>query len=197
MYRQFNNNANKIKQFVNCIEMKQKINKGGHGYNCAMFNCLNISGRLSGLSFFRFPKDAERCKLWLRNCGRTIPVPMENLYKNYRICGNHFDSSMFLNDLKNRLQSHAVPKSMDLQKETDSIHVTALILDNHVSSLCNDQDAKIINEDNQKNKEVQTEQLSVTYDKKIQTDCKLSKNSPRKIILKKKINLLHKKITEN
>lgn len=60
MYRQFNNNANKIKQFVNCIEMKQKINKGGHGYNCAMFNCLNISGRLSGLSFFRFPKDAER-----------------------------------------------------------------------------------------------------------------------------------------
>lgn len=30
------------------------------GYNCAMKECSNISGRVPGLSFFRFPRDPER-----------------------------------------------------------------------------------------------------------------------------------------
>lgn len=35
-----------------------KVKKGG--FSCAMKNCKNISGRMPGLSFFRFPRDSER-----------------------------------------------------------------------------------------------------------------------------------------
>lgn len=52
----------------------------------------------------------------------------------------------------------------------------------------------IINENNQKDQEVQITQISVTQDEEIQTDCTLSRNSPRKIILKKKIHSLQKKL---
>lgn len=97
---------------------------------------------------FPFP----RCELWLKNCGRTIQVPTENLYKTYRVCEDHFDSTMFLNDLKNRLQPHAVPKLINVpinkcKEENDesaqndesllrqSFHTISS--DNHISSLCN------------------------------------------------------------
>ncbi|XP_025153382.1 uncharacterized protein LOC112588271 [Harpegnathos saltator] len=186
---------NKLLQNIN------KMIRGGH--SCAMYKCPNISRRIPGLSFFRFPKDRKcmyifpflRCRLWLRNCGRTIKVPIENLYKTYRICGNHFDSTMFLNNLKNRLQLYAVPKPMNLQKQIDqSVHDFLLDSDNHISFSCEEQDVNVMDEDNRKDQEVQIEQLSVTQDEKIQTDSTLSINSPRKIILKKKIHLLQKKL---
>lgn len=34
---------------------------------------------------------------------------MENLYRGYRVCSKHFENKMFLSDLHNRLQHHAVP----------------------------------------------------------------------------------------
>ncbi|XP_025161635.1 uncharacterized protein LOC112590117 isoform X2 [Harpegnathos saltator] len=153
-----------------------------------------------------------RCRLWLRNCRRTIKVPIEDLYKTYRICGNHFDSTMFLNDLKNRLQPYAIPKPMNLQiksvntctgrqiekptnqQRDQSEHDFLLDSDNHISFSCKEQDINVMDEDNRKDQEVQTEQLSVTQDEKIQTDSTLSINSPRKKILKKKIHLLQKKL---
>ncbi|KYN22081.1 hypothetical protein ALC57_05499 [Trachymyrmex cornetzi] len=52
-----------------------------------------------------------RAKLWLEKCNNSkINTTPENLHKNYKVCGNHFKSSMFLNDLKNRLQPHAIPE---------------------------------------------------------------------------------------
>lgn len=33
----------------------------------------------------------------------------EELHRGYRVCGVHFEDKMFLNDLRNRLQPHAVP----------------------------------------------------------------------------------------
>ncbi|XP_077263631.1 uncharacterized protein LOC143898209 isoform X2 [Temnothorax americanus] len=99
---------------VTCY-IKMKLMKRG-GYSCAMKNCSNISGRESGPSFFRFPKDPDRAKLWLEKCGREINTSPENLYKNYKVCGDHFKSSMFLNDLKNRLQPHAIPEQMENDK---------------------------------------------------------------------------------
>ena len=98
-----------------------------------------------------------RCKLWLKNCGRTIEVPTENLYKTYRVCGNHFDSTMFLNDLKNRLQSHAVPKlAINLNIENENmvlkyitletqVHNSSLISDTQLYSPCNGEFLTILN----------------------------------------------------
>lgn len=43
----------------------------------------------------------------------TIETSTENLHKNYRVCGNHFESPMFLNNLRNRLQPHAFPIPLD------------------------------------------------------------------------------------
>lgn len=50
--------------------------------------------------------------MWLTNCEHTIETSIENLHKNYCVCGKHFRESMFLNNLKNRLQPHAVPISL-------------------------------------------------------------------------------------
>ncbi|EFN80428.1 hypothetical protein EAI_00072, partial [Harpegnathos saltator] len=50
-------------------------------------------------------------KLWVEACGRQdlIKKTCKELYKNYRVCAIHFSQEMFLNDLRNRLQSYAVP----------------------------------------------------------------------------------------
>ncbi|KYN02001.1 52 kDa repressor of the inhibitor of the protein kinase [Cyphomyrmex costatus] len=88
------------------------------GYSCTMNNCSNISGRERNISFFYFPKDPDRAKLWLEKCNRKINTTPENLHKNYKVCGNHFKSSMFLNDLKNRLQPHAIPEPMRNDNES-------------------------------------------------------------------------------
>lgn len=56
-------------------------------------------------------------------------MSLEKLYNNYRVCSKHFAHYMFLNDLKNRLQPHAVPRaviniayeeSIPTQSETNS-----------------------------------------------------------------------------
>lgn len=49
--------------------------------------------------------------MWSEKCDRKIDVPLKKLYTNYKVCSDHFTSSMFLNDLKNRLQAHAIPVS--------------------------------------------------------------------------------------
>lgn len=51
-----------------------------------------------------------------------------------------------------------------------------------------------MNEDNQRHEEIQSEESSVIQGAEIQTDRKLSNNSPRKKILKKKIHRLQKKL---
>ncbi|KYN06759.1 52 kDa repressor of the inhibitor of the protein kinase [Cyphomyrmex costatus] len=83
------------------------------GYSCAVKDCKNVTGT-KGVSFFRFPKDPKviwirfpfRAKLWLQFCNRCIETTLEKLNNNYRICSEHFTPSMFLNNLRNRLQSH-------------------------------------------------------------------------------------------
>ncbi|XP_032677066.1 uncharacterized protein LOC116846840 [Odontomachus brunneus] len=137
-------------------------------------------------------------QLWTYNCGRTIEIPMENLYKTYRVCGNHFDSTMFLNDLKNRLQPHAIPKEIHLERNTiendlSMTHDSVLICTDHISFSCNDQDANM-DQNRQKDQEVQCRQPLVIKDKKIQTNRIICTNSPRKKKLKKKIYALQKQL---
>lgn len=156
-----------------------------------------------------------RSKLWLRNCGRIIETSTENLYKNYRVCENHFKSSMFLNDLRNRLQPHAFPIPLDdylahksllifddqTFSNNDGKDVTNFIsliyvnirnsiyfIDIHSSI---DSSNQIISKKKQKDQQTQIE--FDRKDKKIQTDSKLSSYS-REQILRNKICLLQRKL---
>ncbi|XP_014237837.1 uncharacterized protein LOC106659674 [Trichogramma pretiosum] len=92
------------------------------GYYCAFKNCRGLSRR-DKRSFFRFPKDPERSKQWVRACNRNDlleKTPIE-LFNSYRVCAKHFTDSMFLNDLRNRLQPNSVPTHFSQQQPTDQI----------------------------------------------------------------------------
>ncbi|XP_003240784.1 52 kDa repressor of the inhibitor of the protein kinase-like [Acyrthosiphon pisum] len=59
------------------------------------------------VSYLAFPKnDPIRCAKWIENCGLSISVD-DVVKKRYSVCGKHFETYMFLNDLKNRLQPHS------------------------------------------------------------------------------------------
>ncbi|XP_018368797.1 PREDICTED: 52 kDa repressor of the inhibitor of the protein kinase-like isoform X2 [Trachymyrmex cornetzi] len=102
------------------------MSKGG--FSCVM--CKNISGRNAGIKFFRFPKDPEMSKLWLKSCNRMIDRTTEELYKNYRICSDHFNENMYLNDLKTRLLPAAIPNAT----QTTSNFLTNPTCDTYVIS---------------------------------------------------------------
>ena len=53
-----------------------------------------------------------RCRQWAECIGRydLVNIPDEKLTKNYFLCGDHFDRSMFLNFEHNRLHINAIPK---------------------------------------------------------------------------------------
>ncbi|XP_072744902.1 52 kDa repressor of the inhibitor of the protein kinase-like [Anoplolepis gracilipes] len=89
------------------------------GYRCTVTNCKNVTGT-KGISFFRFSKDLKRAELWLKFCNKCIEKPLEQLHNNYRMCSEHFISSMFLNNLKNRLQPHAIP-TINLSRNLESL----------------------------------------------------------------------------
>ncbi|KAK5648218.1 hypothetical protein RI129_003110 [Pyrocoelia pectoralis] len=77
---------------------------------CAVKSCMTRNN--GQMSFFRFPKDLNRCKEWLKLCSRediTMSNDVNYCYNNLRVCAKHFENSMFLNDLRNRLQPHAKP----------------------------------------------------------------------------------------
>jgi len=64
-----------------------------------------------------------RTKLWLLFC-RCIETSLEKLNKNYRICSKHFTPSMFLNNLRNKLQPHAIPTiNLSINVESLSVNV--------------------------------------------------------------------------
>ncbi|XP_077270921.1 uncharacterized protein LOC143902085 isoform X2 [Temnothorax americanus] len=194
---------------VTCY-IKMKLMKRG-GYSCAMKNCSNISGRESGPSFFRFPKDPDRAKLWLEKCGREINTSPENLYKNYKVCGDHFKSSMFLNDLKNRLQPHAIPeqmendKSFELSSENnatfnlsdDSEENTVISVNDHHGQYEHEQVESVSHQYAQTELQY-LDQYAQTEPQQLhqysQTEPKFYNHSPRKRILRGRIEALHREI---
>ncbi|XP_074032675.1 uncharacterized protein isoform X3 [Leptinotarsa decemlineata] len=79
------------------------------GHVCAVNSCKSKSSK-SKISFFMFPKDQERARIWAMACGRDdLTDKVERLHRGYHICGGHFETKYFLNDLRNRLQPNAVP----------------------------------------------------------------------------------------
>ncbi|CAL1681151.1 unnamed protein product [Lasius platythorax] len=184
--------------------------KGG---NCCAFTmCSNIGGRTENISFFRFPKDIERSKLWVEACGRQdlMKKTSEELYKNYRVCALHFSQKMFLNDLQNRLQSNAVPiREHNMQEDITPCNITP--------NQCNDQErlelpleSDILLLDHvvdhvEANTSNYIPNIEEKESKETQTDSTLSRNSPHKKLkfkkrnatLRKKIYKLQKKINTN
>ncbi|KAL1425608.1 hypothetical protein MTO96_019035 [Rhipicephalus appendiculatus] len=75
--------------------------------------CANGSGSyIEGLHFYRFPKDARRCRQWIENCGNHAlsEKPVTELYQNTYLCRAHFDATQFeMRDGSRCLKPHAVP----------------------------------------------------------------------------------------
>lgn len=78
------------------------------GMRCSVQFCKN-KACTRNVSLFQYPKD-DRLELWIKNCG-TENLTKELSRKNsYKVCGDHFEDSMFLNSTtKNRLVFNAIP----------------------------------------------------------------------------------------
>ncbi|XP_069687973.1 THAP domain-containing protein 2-like [Periplaneta americana] len=89
---------------------------GQGGDVCSAINCSNSKKRRPELSFFRFPKDPERCKKWLINSRREDLMNKDEvyLYNNIKFCALHFEKTQFMNENKNKLIWNAVPTLFDV-----------------------------------------------------------------------------------
>ncbi|XP_050529256.1 THAP domain-containing protein 3-like [Daktulosphaira vitifoliae] len=79
------------------------------GMRCSVKYC---SSRCSykDKSFFSYPKESNRLKLWLANCQTNHLAEALSKKKNLIVCADHFEDKMFLNrTTKNRLVHDAVP----------------------------------------------------------------------------------------
>ncbi|KAM9853165.1 THAP domain containing 12b [Aulostomus maculatus] len=84
---------------------------------CAAPNCTRKSTQ-SDLAFFRFPRDPERCRIWVENCRRADleEKTSDQLNKHYRLCAKHFDPAMVCKTSPYRtvLKDTAIPTIFDL-----------------------------------------------------------------------------------
>ncbi|XP_038159310.1 THAP domain containing 12b [Cyprinodon tularosa] len=84
---------------------------------CAAPNCTRKSTQ-SDLAFFRFPRDPERCRIWVENCRRADleAKTADQLNKHYRLCAKHFDPALVCKTSPYRtvLKDTAIPTIFDL-----------------------------------------------------------------------------------
>ncbi|XP_029571257.1 52 kDa repressor of the inhibitor of the protein kinase [Salmo trutta] len=92
---------------------------------CAAPNCTRKSTQ-SDLAFFRFPRDPERCRLWVENCRRADleAKTSDQLNKHYRLCAKHFDPAMVCKTSPYRtvLKDTAIPTIFDLTSHLKNPH---------------------------------------------------------------------------
>uniref|UniRef100_A0A3Q2NYK1 THAP domain containing 12b n=1 Tax=Fundulus heteroclitus TaxID=8078 RepID=A0A3Q2NYK1_FUNHE len=85
---------------------------------CAAPNCTRKSTQ-SDLAFFRFPRDPERCRIWVENCRRADleAKTADQLNKHYRLCAKHFDPAMVCKTSPYRtvLKDTAIPTIFDFK----------------------------------------------------------------------------------
>ncbi|KAF7660806.1 hypothetical protein LDENG_00274940 [Lucifuga dentata] len=90
---------------------------------CAAPNCTRKSTQ-SDLAFFRFPRDPERCRIWVENCRRADleAKTSDQLNKHYRLCAKHFDPAMVCKTSPYRtvLKDTAIPTIFDLTSHLKS-----------------------------------------------------------------------------
>ncbi|XP_071950282.1 uncharacterized protein [Antedon mediterranea] len=84
---------------------------------CAAINCKNKrpKGLGSKIPFYRFPKDTERCAVWVDNCRRKDyrGKSSEYLHRNCRLCAEHFEESQKFK-FSNKLVWNAIPTLFDV-----------------------------------------------------------------------------------
>ncbi|XP_050440138.1 uncharacterized protein LOC126845523 isoform X1 [Adelges cooleyi] len=85
---------------------------------CVLKSCGEKRTGNESLSLFSFPKDPVRCGIWLNNC--QLDADSHSL-KNILLCSKHFEKKMFLNDLRNRLQPHAIPTFFPDRKDSQKL----------------------------------------------------------------------------
>ncbi|CAL9684096.1 unnamed protein product [Knipowitschia caucasica] len=92
---------------------------------CAAPNCTRKSTE-SDLAFFRFPREPERCKMWVENCRRADleTKTSDQLNKHYRLCAKHFDPAMVYKTSPYRtvLKDTAIPTIFDLTSHLKNPH---------------------------------------------------------------------------
>ncbi|GFO44599.1 52 kda repressor of the inhibitor of the protein kinase [Plakobranchus ocellatus] len=91
---------------------------------CSAINCTNNRSKNPRMSFFRFPKDPERCKKWVINVRRCDihSKPTEKLCKNNVLYADHFEVSQFMNPaVRNKLIHCAVPTVFDIPNKPPSV----------------------------------------------------------------------------
>ncbi|KAG5897425.1 hypothetical protein JTB14_032115 [Gonioctena quinquepunctata] len=71
--------------------------------------CPNNSKKNPIHSYFRFPKEENRCNEWKLRVMRVHSYTAEQCYKRFRVCSAHFEESMFSSMQKNKLKRNAIP----------------------------------------------------------------------------------------
>nr|XP_046267188.1 THAP domain containing 12a [Scatophagus argus] len=85
---------------------------------CAVLNCA--SGKSDPQPLFRFPHDPERSKTWVEKCQRQdlLDKSPDQLYRYYRLCGKHFETSSIHNDAQSAvLKDDAIPTIFEVQSQ--------------------------------------------------------------------------------
>ncbi|XP_054638682.1 THAP domain-containing protein 3-like [Dunckerocampus dactyliophorus] len=80
--------------------------------HCSAINCTNRQSKRPDLSFFKFPRNKDRCQQWVESTRRTDLLSRTTFYisRNCRLCAEHFTEDQFSNrQVKNRLNWNAVP----------------------------------------------------------------------------------------
>ncbi|XP_077360741.1 THAP domain containing 12a [Festucalex cinctus] len=80
---------------------------------CAAPNCTSVKS--DSYSLFRFPLHAERCKTWVEKCQREdlLDKSPEHLFRYYRLCGKHFETSDDSSDPVTVIKDDAIPTIFD------------------------------------------------------------------------------------
>ncbi|XP_067126439.1 52 kDa repressor of the inhibitor of the protein kinase-like [Centruroides vittatus] len=106
---------NKLKELAKRNDRKRYSKYTGNE-TCSAFSCNNSRKTFPKKSFFRFPRDKIRCRMWLKNCKRKdlLKVKRKYLYTVHRVCEDHFEERMFLNSLRNRLHHNAIPTLFEI-----------------------------------------------------------------------------------
>jgi len=87
---------------------KLKMDSKKTGMRCSVKFCKSKASS-GNVSFFRYPND-DRLALWIKNCCTENLTEKLSTKNSYKVCGNHFEDSMFLNSTtKNRLVFNAIP----------------------------------------------------------------------------------------
>lgn len=107
--------------------------KSGGNY-CRALNCDNRFFNNKSVSYFRFPKDNERCRKWVVNCRveNLQKRSTEYLNQQCRLCSLHFEDNQFMNATKRQLLWNAIPTLFDIRNEAKNLPRC------HILKRCND-----------------------------------------------------------